>query len=239
MFSGMSNLEIIGSVCMLLLAYFVGNISPAILIAKSNGIDIRKEGSGNAGTTNVLRTLGKPAAVITLIVDIAKGVIPVIIANMLFGDEIAGYTVLAVCLGHVWPVCFGFRGGKGVATTFGALMGFDWQIGLMALLIVAIGVVVTRKMSFGSVVGAATLPVVTLILHRSFVVVSIVLALVVLFKHRSNIKRLIKGTEPKIGAKKEENFTKNMPQSRNENSVNNELADEIRKFAEENEDDEA
>lgn len=185
-------------------AYFIGNISPAILIGKAKGIDIRKEGSGNAGTTNVLRVLGKKAAVATLLIDILKGTAAVVLGGMLFGEQIAAWCVPAVFAGHVWPAFFGFRGGKGVATAFGALMGFDPRMGLAALAIVAVGVVISRRMSFGSILGAVTFPFVAMYFNSSFVPTGTVMALLIIIKHRGNIARLLKGEEPVIGQKKKE-----------------------------------
>ena len=128
------------------IAYLIGNISPSILLAKAKGIDIRKEGSGNAGTTNALRVMGKKAGAITLIVDVLKGTAAVLLGLLLAGHVGAMWCVVAVFCGHVWPVFFGFRGGKGVATAFGALMGLNPLLGLVTLGVVVIGVLVTRRM---------------------------------------------------------------------------------------------
>ena len=191
--------------CMAILAaYFIGNISPAILLGRAKGIDIKKEGSGNAGTTNVLRILGKKAAVTTLIIDILKGTAAVVLGGTLFGEQVACLCVAAVFCGHVWPAFFGFKGGKGVATAFGALMGFDYRMGLTALLIVAIGVLVSKRMSFGSILGAATFPIVAWYFNKAFMPIGIVLGILIIVKHRANLVRLIRGEEPVIGQKKKE-----------------------------------
>ena len=195
---------LIGAIIMVVVAYLMGNISPAILLGRAHGIDIKKEGSGNAGTTNVLRVLGKKAAVITLVIDILKGTIAVVLGGLLFGEVVASICVAAVLAGHVWPVFFGFKGGKGVATAFGALMGLQPLMGLTALLIVAIGVLISRRMSFGSLLGAITFPAVAYYFNPEFLPMGIILAVVIIVKHRSNIVRLIKGEEPKIGQKKKE-----------------------------------
>ncbi len=186
----------------IVVADLIGNISPAILIGKAHGIDIKKEGSGNAGTTNVLRVLGKKAAVATLIIDILKGSIAVVLAGLLCGNTVAQICVLAVVAGHIWPIFFGFKGGKGVATAFGALTAYMPLMGLTALLIVAVGVAISRRMSFGSLLGAVTFPAVTYFYDKTFMPVGVALAVILLVKHRGNIKRLIKGEEPKLGAKK-------------------------------------
>ncbi len=178
------------------IAYLIGNISPSILLARAKGIDIRKEGSGNAGTTNALRVMGKRAGVITLAVDILKGTAAVLLGLLLAGHTGSMWCVLAVFCGHVWPVFFGFRGGKGVATAFGALMGLNPLMGLLILGIVVIGVLVTRRMSVGSILGAVCFPVIAFFMERDFVYFGIVIAVIILVKHRSNIVRLFKGQEP-------------------------------------------
>lgn len=113
----------------ILAAYLIGNISPAIILGKLSGVDIKKEGSGNAGTTNVLRVLGKKAAFITLVIDIAKGFLAVRL-GMLFGYETGAVCAVAVFCGHIWPCFYRFKGGKGVATAFGALLAINWMLGL-------------------------------------------------------------------------------------------------------------
>ena len=184
-----------------IIAYFIGNISPAIILGKLNGIDIKKEGSGNAGTTNVLRVLGKKAAVITLIVDILKGFLAVKL-GMILNYDVAIVCALAVFCGHIWPCLYKFRGGKGVATAFGAVVSVNWVLGLLALGIVAILVLITRRMSVGSIIAAALFPVLCYFLEPRFIVIGCIMAAIVLIKHRSNISRLIKGEEPKMSFKK-------------------------------------
>ncbi len=194
----------IASVIMVVVAYFIGNISPAILIGRAKGIDIKKEGSGNAGTTNVLRVLGKRAAIATLVIDVLKGTIAVVLGGIFFGEYIASICVIAVFAGHVWPVLFKFKGGKGVATAFGALAGFNPAMGFTALGIVALGVVLSKRMSFGSVLGAITFPIVAYLYSPTFLLMGTGVAILIIIKHIENIKRLIKGKEPKIGEKKKE-----------------------------------
>lgn len=190
-----------------IIAYFIGNISPAILIGRLYGVDIRKEGSGNPGTTNVLRVLGKKAALATLLVDVLKGTLPVLIVGLLISHQAAMYCVPAVFAGHLWPVAFGFKGGKGVATAFGALMGLNWLLGLSALAIVAAGVLLSQRMSVGSIIGAASFPVLCWFMEPDFIYIGSVLALLVLYKHRANIGRLLRGEEPKMFGK-DKNKTK-------------------------------
>lgn len=180
----------------IVIAYFIGNISPSILMAKAKGIDIRKEGSGNAGTTNALRVMGKKAGVITLIVDVLKGTCAVLLGLLLAGHAGAMWCVVAVFCGHIWPVFFGFKGGKGVATAFGALMGLNPLLGLSTLGIVVIGVLISRRMSVGSILGAVAFPFLSLYFENDFVFLGAILAIIVLIKHRANIGRLFRGEEP-------------------------------------------
>lgn len=183
-------------------AYFVGNISPAIILGKLHGVDIKKEGSGNAGTTNVLRVLGKKAAVVTLLTDVLKGTVSVVACGLIIGQIGAMIGVIGVFIGHIWPIVYGFKGGKGVATAFGALAGLNPMLGFSALGIVALGVLISRRMSFGSLMGAVSCPLICYWIEREFIYYSMALAAIVLWKHRENIKRLIKGEEPKLGDKK-------------------------------------
>ena len=183
-------------------AYFVGNISPAIILGKLHGVDIKKEGSGNAGTTNVLRVLGKKAAVVTLLTDVLKGTVSVVACGLIIGQIGAMIGVIGVFIGHIWPIVYGFKGGKGVATAFGALAGLNPMLGFSALGIVALGVLISRRMSFGSLMGAVSCPLICYWIEREFIYYSTALAAIVLWKHRENIKRLIKGEEPKLGDKK-------------------------------------
>jgi len=186
----------------IVIAYFLGNISPSTLIGRAMGVDIKKEGSGNAGTTNALRVLGKKAAVITLIVDIGKGVVAVLLGNALAGPEAAMYCALAAFIGHIWPVMFKFKGGKGVAVAFGTIVAINWQLGLLCLAVVAVVVLLTKMVSAGSVTVAIVFPVLAYFMEPDFLYVGIVMAALLLYAHRGNIKRLIKGEENKLSFKK-------------------------------------
>ena len=186
----------------IVIAYFLGNISPSTLIGRAMGVDIKKEGSGNAGTTNALRVLGKKAGLITLIVDIGKGVIAVLIGNALAGPEAAMYCALAAFVGHIWPLLFGFKGGKGVAVAFGGIVAINWQLGLLCLAIVAVIVLITRMVSAGSVSVAIVFPVLTYFMEPDFLHVGIIMAVLLVYKHKGNIQRLIKGEENKLSFKK-------------------------------------
>lgn len=185
-------------VALTVLAYLIGNISPSILLARAKGIDIHKEGSGNAGTTNALRVMGKKAGIITLAVDVLKGTVAVVLGGLLGGHFTAMMCVIAVFCGHVWPVFFKFKGGKGVATAFGALLGLNPLLALSALAVVAVVVLLTKRMSAGSLAGALLFPILAFFLEPEFFLPGVVLALIVIIKHRANLMRLLKGEEPKL-----------------------------------------
>lgn len=190
------------------IAYFLGNLSPAILIGRLHGIDIKKEGSGNAGTTNVLRVLGKKAAAETLLVDIGKGVFAVAFgryagAMIMFDPGLLGvWCCVAVFCGHIWPVFFGFRGGKGIATGFGAIVTACPPLGI-SILIIALAVMgLSRRVSAGSVLAAASLIFLGFYFTPQYGIYFSVMALIAIFKHKANIGRLLRGQEPKISFKK-------------------------------------
>ncbi len=186
----------------IIIAYLLGNISPSIILGKLHGIDIKKEGSGNAGTTNALRVLGKKAALITLIIDIGKGVLAVVIGKLIGGEAVGYLCALAVFCGHIWPCFYRFKGGKGVATAFGAILAVNWILGLSALGIVAVGVALSQRMSVGSLLGSVTFPIICWLLEPDFIYIGCIMAVIVLIKHRANIGRLFRGEEPKMNFKK-------------------------------------
>ena len=203
------------------IAYLIGSINFSVLISKKMaGFDVREKGSGNAGTTNMLRSVGKKAAVITLVCDILKGVVSIVIA-IIVGNiaknldrelllQIAG---IAVVLGHTFPIFFGFKGGKGVATSLGVLLMSNWQIGLICLVFAVVLMVLIRMVSLGSCAAAVLFPVLTLFINQHYTVLtdgksgrvyfvySVILAIIVLYNHRSNIKRILNGTENKLSFK--------------------------------------
>ena len=205
-----------------IIAYLIGSVNFSIIISKKiAGFDVREKGSGNAGTTNMLRSVGKKAAAITLICDILKGVISIGLA-IIIGNiakninrellvQIAG---IAVVIGHTFPIFFGFKGGKGVATSLGVLLMSNWQIGLICLVFAIILMALTRMVSLGSCAAAVLFPVLTLFINQhytvltegkngtTYLVYSIILAIIVLYNHRSNIKRILNGTENKLSFKK-------------------------------------
>lgn len=185
-------------IAMVIIAYLLGSISPSIILAKRKGVDIKKEGSGNAGTTNTLRVLGKKAAIITLCIDIIKGIAAIMLAKFIADDFTAMLCVFAVFAGHVWPIFFKFKGGKGVATLFGAVLAFSPVLALIDLGIVVLIMLITGMMSAGSIVGGLTLPLVAYFICPGFCIPACIIALLLIWTHRENIKRIFKGEESKV-----------------------------------------
>ena len=209
-------------IIMALIAYCIGSINFSVILSKKMaGFDVREKGSGNAGSTNMLRSVGKKAAVLTLICDILKGVVSIGVA-MILGNvipnmnrellvQIAG---LAVVIGHTFPVFFQFKGGKGVATSLGVLLMSNWQIGLICLVFALVLMILTKMVSLGSCGAAVLFPVLTLFINQHYTVLtngktgsvyfiySVLLAIIVLYNHRSNIQRILNGTENKLSLKK-------------------------------------
>lgn len=188
-----------------IIAYFIGNISPSTMMAKKRGLNIKEEGSGNAGTTNALRVMGKKAGAITCIVDILKGVVAVLIGLVLAGSPGATLCALCVYLGHVWPILYKFQGGKGVATTFGATLAACPLLALIALGVVATFVFLTKRMSVGSLAGAIALPVACAFIDPGYFITAFLMGVIIIIKHRANIVRLIHGEEPVMGIFKDKN----------------------------------
>lgn len=203
-----------------IIAYAIGSINFSVIISrKMAGFDLREKGSGNAGTTNVLRTVGKKAALITLLCDILKGVIAIFVAfiagkivknvDSAMLAQIAG---LLVVIGHAFPIFFEFKGGKGVATSLGVILTTNWQIGLICLIFALVIIIATQMVSMGSIGAAILFPILTIFIDEHFIVqasgmkyfiYSLLLALLVIFLHRENIKRIMNGNENKLSFKKE------------------------------------
>ena len=187
------------------LGYLLGSVNTSILVGRFYGIDVRKHGSGNAGMTNTLRTLGKKAAILVTLGDVLKAVVACLVGAYIIGDFELGamFGGLPAVLGHNWPLYFGFKGGKGILTTFAVIMMMDWKIGLILFAVFVVLVAITRYISLGSVIGAALFPLVGLWLGKGYVFFgfALVLALLAIAKHSGNIKRLLNGTESKLGQK--------------------------------------
>jgi glycerol-3-phosphate acyltransferase PlsY len=189
----------------IILSYLCGSISSAILTCKMMGLpDPRTQGSGNPGTTNVLRFGGKKATIMTLIGDILKGVIPVVIAESYnIGTLGLGFIALAAFIGHLYPVFFKFQGGKGVATALGCLTALSWPMGL-ALLITWITVAfVTRYSSLAALLAAVLAPYYAAYFTKNpaIILVSCIMSMMLIWRHRKNISKLLARQEKKIGAK--------------------------------------
>ena len=201
-----------------IIAYAIGSVNFSVIFSKKiAGFDVREKGSGNAGSTNMLRSVGKKAAALTLICDILKGIIAIGIAIIMghFLKDFNGQSYLvqiaavAVVVGHTYPIFFGFKGGKGVATSLGVLLMINWQIGLICLIFALLLMIITKMVSLGSISAAILFPVLTLFINEHYIVegngylvFSIVLAIIVCFNHRQNIKRIMNGTENKLSLNK-------------------------------------
>lgn len=203
-------------IIVVIIAYLLGSVSFAVIFGKKfSGLDVREQGSKNAGATNVLRTAGKKAAILTVLCDCLKGVVAVLIAliagKITKGADSALLIQLAgisVVLGHAYPIFFNFKGGKGVATSLGVLLIINWQIGLICLVFALVLMALTKFVSLGSVGAAILFPILTIFIHTHYIVsggyfvFALILALFVVYKHRANIKRLLTGTENKLNFNK-------------------------------------
>ena len=191
------------AIALVLAAYLMGSVSTAILVCRMAGLpDPRGQGSGNPGATNVLRTGAKGAAIITLLGDLLKGLVPVLVAQALgLGPVWVSAVALAAFLGHLYPVYHGFRGGKGVATALGVILGIHWLTGLAALATWLLMVAVFRISSLGALTAATLMPLYMHLLTGEpwFVLSGVLLTLLVYWRHRRNIRNLLAGEEPRIG----------------------------------------
>ena len=204
-------------IIMAIIAYLIGSVNFSVIISKKMaGFDVRDKGRGNAGTTNVLRSVGKKAAALTLACDVLKGIVAILIA-IIIGKivkdvdkallvQIAG---LLVIVGHTFPIFFQFKGGKGIATSLGVLLFINWKIGLICLLFWQVLVILTRMVSVGSLGAAILFPVLTPFMTQEFIVkdgsgyliFSIIIAAFVMYNHRKNIQRILNGTENRLSFK--------------------------------------
>lgn len=203
--------------------YLLGSVNTAIIVS---GVmyhdDIRKHGSGNAGFTNIMRTYGKKAAIITFVGDILKTVVSVIIGWCVFGYLTAYIAAFACFIGHIFPVFYKFRGGKGVLCLTATILMLDWRIFLFLLVVFVICVAITKYISFGSVLCAMLFPIVLNALNKigldigtyseSFSgtfgftqLIAICMAVIIVIKHKENLKRIFNGTESKFKFKKSKN----------------------------------
>ncbi|WP_269613644.1 glycerol-3-phosphate 1-O-acyltransferase PlsY [Prochlorococcus marinus] len=191
----------------LFLGYFFGSFPSGYLAGRlAKGIDIRSLGSGSTGATNVLRHIGKRAAIIVFLLDVFKGVLAILLAKYFqLNDSWQVAIGLSTLIGHIWPVWLNWKGGKAVATGLGIFLGISWQVGLSTLGIFIIMITLFRIVSLASVSAALALPLIMFISFQNsnfslpFLVVSILAMTLVIWRHRENIVRLIKGKEPRIG----------------------------------------
>ena len=205
--------------CTLVAGYLLGSIPSGYLAGRwLRGVDIRTLGSGSTGATNVLRQFGKAPALVVFLVDVLKGTAAVLLAKALLqpleitptSDWWVVATGLAALAGHIWPVWLGGRGGKAVATGLGMLLGLTWPVGLACFGIFLAVISLSRIVSFSSVIAALSLPLLMLGsfagsgtgLRPAYLALALVAAVLVIWRHRSNIERLLAGTEPRLGQKK-------------------------------------
>ena len=186
------------------LGYLLGSVPYGLLLTRAAGLgDIRAIGSGNIGATNVLRTGNKGLAAATLALDVLKGAAALLIARWLWGEDAALVAGVAAMAGHAFPVWLGFRGGKGVATGAGVLLAASWWLGMAALAVWLAMLAVTRISSASALAACAAAPVLALVFGDvRLALFALGLALLVAWRHKGNIERLIAGTEPRVGSKR-------------------------------------
>ena len=196
---------LLSSLLLLAVGYLLGSMPNGYLAGRwLKGIDLRQCGSGSTGATNVLRNVGKAPALVVFLLDVGKGALAVLLAKS-FGlnDWVQVLAGLAALAGHIWPVWLGWKGGKAVATGLGMFLGLAWPVGLACFGLFMAVISISRIVSLSSVMAAIGLPVLMVLAGASgaSISVSVVASVMVLWRHRSNIERLIAGTEPQIGAK--------------------------------------
>ncbi len=201
------------------LSYLAGSINTSLIVSKFKKRDIRKEGSGNAGATNALRVLGKAAAAIVIIGDAAKAFVAVLISwvvayycNIPAPESLVlkYIAITFVVIGHDFPVFFGFKGGKGIVTSVACIFAVDWRMGIMVLGVGLLAIVLTRFVSLGSIIGCVLFPLFSYAIHmgesvsyeKMVIIPAIFLGALGVERHKSNIKKLMSGTENKVGEKK-------------------------------------
>jgi len=191
----------------LFFGYLFGSFPSGYLAGRiAKGIDIRSLGSGSTGATNVLRHIGKRAAIIVFLLDVFKGVLSILLAKyLLLNDSWQVAIGLSTLIGHIWPVWLNWKGGKAVATGLGIFLGLSWQVGLATLGVFIIMIILFRIVSLASVSASLALPLIMFLSFKTsnislpFLVISLLAMTLVIWRHRENIVRLIKGKEPKIG----------------------------------------
>ena len=189
---------------LVIFSYLLGSVPSGLIIGKLSGLDVRKAGSGNIGATNVARLLGKTGGLLTLVGDTAKGFIPVLVVQQMgFSYPVTALVGVAAFLGHLYPIFLKFKGGKGVATSFGVLLGLAPLATIILLVVFAAVAFTTRIVSLSSMVTAVAAPLVLWLFYYSptYVIVTAFMALMIVFRHYANIQRLLNGTEPRFGTR--------------------------------------
>lgn len=189
----------------ILFAYLLGSVPVGVILARIKGADPRKVGSGNIGATNVMRAAGKTTGILTLVGDVLKGFLPVLIAKALNEPMIVIAAVgLAAFLGHLFPVFLRFKGGKGVATALGVYLRLDPFAVLIAAMLFILVLLKWRFVSLGSLVGVAAMPIALYLLKGPdyFIYLALIVGILIFIKHKDNIRRLVEGTENKLGKSK-------------------------------------
>lgn len=182
-------------ICVGVVAYFIGSLSPAILISKIKGKNIMKEGSGNAGATNAVRVLGWSLGLCVFGLDLLKGFLTTFLVWIIFGTFCSYIAGIGVIVGHIFSVFHKFKAGKGVAPSIGVAFAVDWRLALICLGFGLLLVLITRKVSVGSISSAIVLPIVSWFLVKEFFVFGIIICVLIVYSHRKNIIRLYKGEE--------------------------------------------
>ena len=203
----MPSINLIHPILIILLGYLLGSIPSGYLAGKwLAGIDLRQKGSGSTGATNVLRQVGKWPAFLVFFIDVSKGVLPVLIAKSFLVNDYWHVTVGVMALvGHIWPIWLGGKGGKAVATGLGILLGLTWQVGLACFGIFLTVLSISRIVSLSSLIASTSLPFLMLLsfqgneFRAAYLYLSFLTMLIVIWRHRSNINRIIIGKEPRIG----------------------------------------
>lgn len=191
---------------LIIAGYLIGSLSSAIILCKLAGLpDPRTEGSGNPGATNVMRIGGKKLAALTLVGDLLKGLIPVVIARLLGQSELViALVAVAAFMGHLFPLFFGFKGGKGVATALGAILGLNFWVALCALGVWLLVFISTKISSLSALIAAVSAPIFLFLFDASSATVwaVIFMDILLIYRHKANIQRLLSGQEGKLKAKK-------------------------------------
>jgi glycerol-3-phosphate acyltransferase PlsY len=198
-------IDVKGLIAGIVLAYLLGSMNWSYISGRLfGGIDIREHGSGNAGATNVYRTLGVKPMVLALLGDFAKGIASVFLGRHMSAETGAILAAVAVVCGHNWPVFLRFKGGKGIATSLGVLFGLDYRIATMLLIIGIMIIILTKYVSVASITCAALYPLFTLLSGASteMLIFSVVIAFFAIVRHRKNIVRLVRGEESKLTIKR-------------------------------------